>query len=115
MSTPKFSEDALANASREEIMSALFSEMVMQQTNMALLTLGKIPHPDTGEFVNDLESAKIFIDQLEMLEFKTKGNLTKPEDEMLKRSIDALRMAFVERIEAQASDDPIIKPAAPQP
>lgn len=115
MSTPKFSEDSLANASREEIMSALFSEMVMQQTNMALMTLGKIPHPETGEFIHDLESAKIFIDQLEMIEFKTKANLSPAESDLLKRSLDALRMAFVERIDAQASDDPIVRPAAPKP
>lgn len=93
------SEDALANASREEIMSALFANMVIQHTNMALMFLGKMPHPETGETLRDIESAKIFIDQLEMIEFKTKGNLDKREEGLLKQSLTALRMSFVEAIE----------------
>ncbi|MDB6108755.1 MAG: hypothetical protein JWR69_505, partial [Pedosphaera sp.] len=50
-------EDALANASREEIMSALFANMVIQQTNMAMMLLGKVAHPETGQFIQDLETA----------------------------------------------------------
>jgi hypothetical protein len=38
----------------------------------------------------------MFIDQLEMLEVKTKGNLDKREEGLLKQSLTALRMAFVE-------------------
>src|SRR5687767_16013155 len=59
----------------EEIMSALFANMVIQNTNMALMFLGKVPHPQTGQPVKDLESAQMFIDQLEMLAYKTRGNL----------------------------------------
>ncbi len=76
-------------------MSALFAHMVIQQTNMALMLLGKVPHPETGEIFQDVESAKMFIDQLEMLEVKTKGNLDPREDGLLKQSLMALRMAFV--------------------
>jgi len=97
-------EDDLRNASREEIMSALFANMVVQQTNMALMLLGKVPHPETGEHYKDLESAKMFIDQLEMIEAKTKGNLDKREDGLLKQSLAALRMAFVEEIDAQENE-----------
>lgn len=99
MNDPGFHEEDLANASREEIMSALFANMVLQQTNMALMFLGKVPHPETGETIQDVESAKIFIDQLEMLEFKTKGNLDKQEEGLLKQSLTALRMSFVEAVE----------------
>src|SRR5436305_11535318 len=88
--------DDLANASREEIMSALFANMVIQQTNMAMMLLGKVAHPETGQFIQDLETAKMFIDQMEMLEAKTKGNLTKQEEGLLKQGLTALRMAFVE-------------------
>ncbi|MDB6125187.1 MAG: hypothetical protein JWQ71_4180 [Pedosphaera sp.] len=91
-------EDTLANASREEIMSALFANMVIQQTNMAMMLLGKVAHPETGEFMQDVESAKMFIDQLEMLEEKTKGNLSKQEEGLMKQALTALRMAFVEAI-----------------
>jgi hypothetical protein len=86
--------------SREEMMSALFAQLIMQQSNMAMLLMGKVPHPQTGQTVRDIEAARLFIDQLEMLEAKTKGNLTKEEDQLLKQSLMGLRMAFVEAIEA---------------
>ena len=44
----------------------------------------------------------MFIDQLEMLEVKTRGNLDKQEDKLLKQSLTALRLAFVEAVESQA-------------
>jgi len=102
-----------ANASREEIMSALFANMVIQQTNMALMLLGKVPHPETGEMYRDLDSAKMFIDQLEMLETKTKGNLDKREEGLLKQSLMSLRMAFVEEVEAQPDESAKVVDAAP--
>lgn len=101
-------EDALANASREEIMAALFANMVIQQTNMAMMFLGKTPHPETGQVIQDLEAAKMFIDQLEMLEAKTKGNLSKQEDALLKQALAALHMSFVEAVDASG------QPAAPE-
>jgi len=86
--------------SREEMMSALFAQLVMQQANMAMMLLGKVPHPETGNIVKDIEAARLFIDQLEMLESKTKGNLTKEESALLKQSLMNLRLGFVEAVEA---------------
>ena len=102
MNGTRFSKDALVNASGEEMMSSLFVGMVVQQTNMALMLLGRMPHPETGQTMQDIESAKMFIDQLEMLEVKTRGNLDKQEDKLLKQSLTALRLAFVEAVESQA-------------
>ena len=73
MNGTRFSKDALVNASGEEMMSSLFVGMVVQQTNMALMLLGRMPHPETGQTMQDIESAKMFIDQLEMLEVKTRS------------------------------------------
>ncbi len=52
------SEDPLAGVSREEMLSALFANMVIQQTNMAMMLLGKVPHPETGQIMQDLETAR---------------------------------------------------------
>ena len=95
MSNPPSPENPLAHASREEIMSALFAHMVIQQTNMAMMLLGKMPHPETGEIIQDVESAKMFIDQLEMLEVKTKGNLDKREEGLLKQGLKS-RIFFID-------------------
>ena len=92
-------EEPLANATREEMMSALFANMVVQQTNMALVFLGKVPHPEKEEPVQDLDAAQLFIDQLEMLAVKTRGNLNKDEDRLLQQSLMTLRMSFVEAVE----------------
>jgi Domain of unknown function (DUF1844) len=102
---------------REEFLSALFANMVIQQTNMAMMLLGKVAHPETGQIIQDFESAKMFIDQLEMLETKTKGNLTKQEDALIKQALAALHMAFVETVDAPPAADPRIesKSAAPAP
>jgi uncharacterized membrane protein YccC len=104
--------------SRDEMMSALFAHMVIQQSNMAMMLLGKVPHPQTGEAMQDLEAAKLFIDQLEMLEAKTKGNLTPQEQQLLKQSLMSLRMAFVEAVESPQAEkkiSPTAEPATPTP
>jgi len=86
----------------EQMRSALFAHLVMQQSNMAMMLLGKTPHPETGEVIRDPETARMFIDLLEMLEAKTKGNLTKEEASLLKSALMATRMAFVETANAPA-------------
>jgi hypothetical protein len=95
---------------RDEMLTALFAHLVMQQSNMAMMLMGKAPHPETGKPVRDLESAKLFIDLLEMLEAKTKGNLTKEEQNLLKQTLMAVRMGFVEAVESSPTQ-PESKPA----
>ena len=80
------------------MMSAMFAGLVIQQTNMASIFLGLAPHPQTGQISQDLEHAKYFIDQLEMLQAKTRGNLDKREESLLKQSLTSLRLAFVEAV-----------------
>ncbi|SRR6266536_2353441 len=99
MNTSPPSGAAPAGAGRAEILSGLFASMVIQQTNMALMFLGKMPHPQSGQSLQDIDSAKLMIDQLEMLELKTRGNLDPREERLLKQSLTSLRMAFVEAVD----------------
>ncbi len=80
---------------RHQMLSALFASLVVSQARMALMLLGKTPHPETGQTTVDLDGAKLFIDQLEMLEEKTKGNLEQHERKLLRDHLTALQMAFV--------------------
>jgi hypothetical protein len=98
MNNPTTAPDPEAAPSHEQMISAMFAHLVMQHTNMALIFLGLTPNPQSGQTAQDLESARYFIDQLEMLEVKTKGNLDKNEQAMLKQSLTSLRMAFVEAV-----------------
>jgi hypothetical protein len=100
-------------ADREDMNSALFAQLVMQQTNMAMMFLGKVAHPESGQTYKDVEAARLFIDQLEMLETKTKGNLTREETGLLKQSLMNLRMAFVEAVDSQKTGSESTSEAAP--
>jgi hypothetical protein len=88
----------MQEATPEQIMAAIFADMVMQIANMAVMFLGRVPHPQTGQVIKDLESAQMFIDQLEMLAYKTRGNLGPEEKQLLQQSLVSLRMAFVEEL-----------------
>ncbi len=98
---------------RQETSAALFANLVAQQTNMAFMFLGRVPHPETGEMVEDIETAKFFIDQLEMLEVKTNGNLDKQEENLLKQSLAGLRLAFVEAVNGDEKKSPPEKSVPP--
>jgi hypothetical protein len=100
MNDPHVSPDNSFSASPEEMRSALFAQLVMQQSSMAMMLLGKTAHPETGESHRDLEAARLFIDLLEMLEYKTKGNLTQEETTLLRQTLMSLRMAFVEAVDS---------------
>ncbi len=119
MSEPHHSAAAPASESPEEMMSALFAHLVMQQSSMAMMLLGKTAHPETGKVVRDLEGAKLFIDMLEMLEAKTKGNLTQEEATLLKQTLMSLRLPFVAAgdmpAEAEAPPDRGSSPAESGP
>jgi len=39
------------NVSREQLNSALFAQLVIQQANMAMMLMGKVAHPETGKTV----------------------------------------------------------------
>ena len=68
----------------------------MMQAQNAALFLGQIPNPQTGEGEVNLPLAKMFIDQLGMIQEKTRGNLSNEEATVLKNTISNLQMAFVE-------------------
>jgi Domain of unknown function (DUF1844) len=89
---------ASRSADADEMISVMFAQMVMQQSNMAMIFLGKTPNPQTGQTEQDLNHARYFIDQLEMLAVKTRGNLNQDEDGLLKQTLTGLRLAFVEAV-----------------
>lgn len=115
MSDTPYTGPEAGGVSRDEMLSALFAQMVVQQANLAMMLLGKMPHPRSGQKVQDLEGARLFIDQLEMIEIKTKGNLSKEEESLLKQTLLSLHLAFVEVVESPApSPPPGSTPAAPE-
>lgn len=80
-----------------------FIEFVMMQAQNAALFLGQIPNPQTGEGEVNLELARMFIDQLAMIQEKTRGNLSSEEATVLRNTLSNLQMAFVEVSQSGAS------------
>jgi uncharacterized protein DUF1844 len=77
-------------------MTQRFIEFVMMHAQNAALFLGQIPNPKTGEAEINLDLARMFIDQLEMVQEKTRGNLTNEEAMVLRNALSNLQMAYVE-------------------
>jgi hypothetical protein len=90
--------------------AALFADLVVRQSNMALMFMGQVPVPGAKERTVDLEAAQMFIDQLEMIEAKTRGNLAREEEQFLKQNLMQLRLAFV-----KAAEQPAPEPAPSSP
>ncbi|HYE33000.1 MAG TPA: DUF1844 domain-containing protein [Methylomirabilota bacterium] len=101
----KLPEDNLRQATREEIISAIFANMVIEHSQTALMLMGRMPNPQGGPPIKDLENAKRFIDEIEMLAEKTKGNLNAQEQQLMRQSLGTLRAVFVQELEAQMSEE----------
>ena len=72
-----------------------FTMLINAMAEPALLFLGEIAHPDSGEPTVDLERARIQIDMLDLLRVKCRGNMSSEEDGLLDRILYQLRMLFV--------------------
>lgn len=105
--------------------TALFTGLVLQHANLASVFLGRTPNPETGKAEVNLEAASLFIDTLEMLEAKTRGNLLPEEASLLSETLTNLRFAFVQAANqtappaatppATSPSPPAATPAAPAP
>jgi len=73
-----------------------FVQFVMMQAQNIFYVLGRIPSQDGRPMPPNLEAAKILIDQLEMIEEKTRGNLSAQESSILGDALKNVRLAFVE-------------------
>ena len=96
-------------------MTQRFIEFVMMQAQNAAFMLGQIPHPQTGKAEVNLDMAQMLIDQLVMIQEKTKGNLNSDESRILAGAISNLQLAFVEAVREEPSNKTVIQPeASPQ-
>jgi hypothetical protein len=98
-------------------MTQRFIEFVVMHAQNAALFLGQIPNPRTGEPEVNLDLARMFIDQLAMVQEKTRGNLTNEEAKVLSNALSNLQMAYVEVAKEQpkGAAQPAAPDAAPPP
>jgi hypothetical protein len=107
------------NSQQSGEMSRRFIEFVLMQAQQIALMLGQIPGPDGKPMEPNLPVARIFIDQLEMIREKTRGNLSNEEADILSKVLADLQLAFVEAGQgspaqaAPAASEPELAPPAP--
>jgi len=83
-------------AEENEKFEAIFIQLVISLQTNALMLLGKMVNPVTGKVEKNLEFARGTIDMLMMLQSKTKGNLSKTEEDFLNNIINQLQLNYVE-------------------
>lgn len=72
-----------------------FSVFIVSLNSSALIHLGELPDPATGKAEPDLDLAKQTVDLLGLLKEKTRGNLTREEEQLLEAILFDLRMRYV--------------------
>lgn len=78
-----------------------FNTFITDLITTAHLYLHGFKDPETDDVIVNLGLAKRMIDTIEMLEEKTKGNLTAPESNFLSNSLYELRMGYVRAVAMQ--------------
>ena len=97
--------------------SRLF-QLVLSLQAGAMHQMGKIASPITGEIERNLEMAQSTIDMLDMLEKKTKGNLSDEEAKFVAHVLYELRLNYVDEVKkgdsGAAGKDDSKQPSAEQ-
>lgn len=89
--------EAQAPPERPVIPPADFAAIALSFASSALLHLGLVANPETGEpGEKNLPLARHAIDLLELLQQKTRGNLSDDEAELLTNLLTELRVRYVE-------------------
>jgi hypothetical protein len=76
-----------------------FNSLIFSLSSSALINLGEIADPHTGQKQKDLPLAKHTIDTIAMLQDKTKGNLNSEEQRFLDTILADLRWRYVKMAE----------------
>ena len=85
----------------------LFIHLVNTFVQSAWISLGKVKSPVSDKLERNLEQATYYIDLLDMLQTKMKGNLSEWEEQYIIHSLSELKLNFIE--EQKKGDEDINK------
>ena len=85
----------------------LFIHLVNTFVQSAWISLGKVKSPVSDKLERNLEQATYYIDLLDMLQTKMKGNLSEWEEQYIIHSLSELKLNFIE--EQKKGDEDIDK------
>ena len=87
----------------------LFMQLVIQNQQIAMMAMGKIKNPVTDKIDRNLDHAKIYIDTLDMLFAKTKGNLSEYEEKFLAETLKELKLNYVDEVDKDKNKSESVK------
>lgn len=82
----------------------MFQGLVISLAAATMQHLGKTLNPVTNKIEKNLDAASSTIDMLDMLEAKTKGNLSEAEAKLLKGVLAELKMNYVETLNEKPAE-----------
>ena len=83
----------------------LFMYLVGTFQSSAWIALGKIKNPMTEKSKVNIEQASFYIDLLDMMQEKMKGNLTDYEEQMLINTVSELKLNLIDEKKKNISKD----------
>ncbi|MGD8983441.1 MAG: DUF1844 domain-containing protein [Desulfobacteraceae bacterium] len=92
-------EEPKEKAERAPLPEVNFNSLMFSLSSSALLHLGEIADPQSGEKKKDIALAKHTIDTIAMLKEKTQGNLTGEEEKFIESILTDLRWRYVKAAE----------------
>ncbi len=93
----------------------LFLQLLVVFEAQAMVQLGKVVNPASQEVNRDLDAAKGTISMIEMLERKTRGNLTTEEEGLVKRVLTGLRMNYLDELSKEKARETKAREAEKKP
>jgi hypothetical protein len=82
----------------------LFIHLVNTFVQSAWISLGKVKNPVSDELERNLDQASYYIDLLDMLQTKMKGNLTEWEEQYILHSLSELKLNFIDEKKKKETD-----------
>jgi hypothetical protein len=84
--------------------NGMFQGLVISLAAATMQHLGKTLNPATHKIEKNLEAAQATIDMLDMLEAKTKGNLSDAEAKLIKSVLAELKLNYVETLNEKSAE-----------
>jgi hypothetical protein len=81
---------------RKPLPAASFTTFLQGLAGQCLISLGAVENPVTRKRERDLEQAKYTIDLIQIIEDRTRGNLSDDENRLLQGILYNLRMRYVD-------------------
>ena len=78
-----------------------FIQLVITFQTAAMQQMGKLQNPITKKVERNLDQARFSIDMLEMIQNKTKNNLSENEKQFLEHTLYELRMNYVDEVKKE--------------